>query len=186
MSGKLPALTGAGGGTQRGSIMRVLIYKRTHKVDPDHNGCFGADDCMGAVRARDFDAVIGVGGIGPEAHANGIARQVNWIGIGPHKTTKRGYRGPLITFDHFLDFGTEGPDFETLAPILAKRFYSNNARHVMDGLRKGEYREALKILKLAESEPASPRRSTGHRRTGRPNRCRGRRQTKHCESRMGY
>ena len=43
--------------------MRVLIYKRAHPFDPNEDGVFGCQDCMGAVRARRFDAVIGVGGI---------------------------------------------------------------------------------------------------------------------------
>src|SRR5262245_17135282 len=99
--------------------MRVLVYKRTHNGDPDANGCFGAYDCMGTFRNRDFDAVVGVGGIGPEAQASGIAGQVNWIGIGPHKAYVPDKRGPEVTFDHFLDFGIDGPDFRRLAPRLA-------------------------------------------------------------------
>jgi len=47
--------------------MRILVYKRTHNGDPDQIGRFGAYDCMGSVRRREFDAVIDVGGIGPEA-----------------------------------------------------------------------------------------------------------------------
>ena len=42
--------------------MRTLIYKRTHPGDPDEKGRFGICDCMGRVRAWDFEAVIGVGG----------------------------------------------------------------------------------------------------------------------------
>ena len=53
-----------------GPTVRILIYKRTHNGDPDAKGCFGACDCMGSVRSRSFDAVIGVGGIGPEAQAS--------------------------------------------------------------------------------------------------------------------
>ena len=49
---------------------RTLIYKRTHTGDPDPKaGVFGNNDCMGTVRKRDFDAVIGIGGIGPEPKA---------------------------------------------------------------------------------------------------------------------
>ena len=40
--------------------MQTLIYKRTHKGDPDKQGRFGIHDCMGRVRSRDFDAVIGM------------------------------------------------------------------------------------------------------------------------------
>src|SRR5437879_3527733 len=144
--------------------MRVLVYKRTHNGDPNPNGCFGSHDCMGMVRARRFDAVIGVGGIGPKPRANGIAGQINWIGIGPHRTTKRGHRGPVLTFDHFIDFGTDGPDFEKLAPKLSKRIYSNNIRHLIVGLPDENYREAQKILRLAEEEPPSPKRIVGGRR----------------------
>ncbi|HEX5759323.1 MAG TPA: hypothetical protein VF121_09025 [Thermoanaerobaculia bacterium] len=143
--------------------MRVLVYKRTHHGDPDQNGCFGVYDCMGAVRNRDFGAVIGVGGIGPDARANGVAGQVNWIGIGPRRTSVPGKRGPVVTFDHFLDFGTYGPKFRDLAPTLAERMYSNNLRHLMHGLREDEYREAIKILGLAEDAPQSRGGSPGRR-----------------------
>jgi hypothetical protein len=118
---------------------------------------------MGTVRARDFDAVIGIGGIGPEACANGIAGQVNWVGIGPHKINAPGKRGPLVTFDHFLDFGTEGPDFRTLAPTLAERMYCGGARHLMDGLSEEEHHEALKIVQLAKNEHPSPKRTASPR-----------------------
>jgi hypothetical protein len=137
---------------------RILIYKRTHDGDPGQYGCFGNEDCMGAVKKRNFDAVIGVGGIGAEAEKNGIAHKVNWIGIGPHKTNV-GKRGPLVTFDHFLDFGTDGPDFSCLTPTLANRMYSRNVRHVMNALSDQEYREALNIRRLAESAPPSKRRN---------------------------
>ena len=46
--------------------MRVLIYKRTHTGDPDENGWFGHLGCMGKVRCSDFQAVIGIGGMGIE------------------------------------------------------------------------------------------------------------------------
>jgi hypothetical protein len=84
--------------------MRVLIYKRTHPFDPNEDGVFGCEDCMGAVRRRRFDAVIGVGGIGAEAKGWKIDRRLNWVGIGVHKAESIpvGFRGPLITFDRFI------------------------------------------------------------------------------------
>jgi len=164
----------------RGNNVRVLVYKRTHNGDPDQDGRFGVYDCMGAVRHRDFDAVIGVGGIGPEAHANGIAGQVNWIGIGPRKTSDSDKRGPVVTFDHFLDFGTDGPDLRVLAPALAERMYSDNVRHLMDGLRKEEHREAIKILGLAQDAPPSPGQAASRGRAGRLSRCVARRRTNRC------
>jgi hypothetical protein len=135
--------------------LRVLVYKRTHNGDPDESGCFGAHDCMGAVRDRDFDAVIGVGGVGREAQASGITGKINWIGIGPHKTPAPGMRGVAVTFDHFHDFGTTGPDFRSLAPTLAERMYANNIRHVMDDLSDLEYVEVEGILRLGEASPPS-------------------------------
>lgn len=136
--------------------LRVLVYKRTHNGDPDAFGCFGAHDCMGAVRGRDFDAVVGVGGVGSKADTSGIAGKVNWIGIGPHKVSTAGMKWPVVTFDHFLNFGKIGPKFRTLAPVLAERMYMNNIRHVMDDLTDSEYSEVIGIIGLAESAPPSP------------------------------
>src|SRR5688500_9566396 len=131
-------------------MMRVLVYKRTHNGDPDGDGCFGAYDCMGNVREREFDAVLGVVGIDPEAQAGGIDGQVNWIGIGPHKQHVRGKRGPVVLFDHFLDFGTDGPDFREMAPQLAARMYGDNVRSILDGMSDAEQEEAEGIVQLAE------------------------------------
>lgn len=87
---------------------RALIYKRTHSGDPDpKTGVFGNNDCMKTIRGRSFDAVIGVGGIGREARSEGIARKLTWIGIGPRKIGEPSR--PLVTFDHFLYYGEEGP-----------------------------------------------------------------------------
>ena len=145
--------------------MRILVYKRTHNGDPDSYGCFGAYDCMGTVRNREFDAVIGVGGVGPEAQANGIAEQINWIGIGPLKNYVRGKRGPEVTFDHFLDYGTDGPSFRELAPALATRMYANNVRSILHGLDEREHAEATEIVQLAFSSPPSPGQSISRRTT---------------------
>src|SRR5687768_3773034 len=103
--------------------MPTLVYKRTHKGDPDSCGRFGCNDCMGRVRSWDFDAVIGVGGTGREARKCGIAGKVNWIGIGRHETYERGKADPVITFDHFKDLSDDDVDFATEAPVLAKRVY---------------------------------------------------------------
>src|SRR5688572_25971831 len=122
--------------------MKTLVYKRTHHGDPDEQGVFGIHDCMGQVRAWDFEAVIGVGGLGPEARSHGIDGKVNWIGIGPHKTVVAGKRGPVVTFDQFVFYGADGPDFEKLAPVLAERIYSRNVRVVMNGFSATEQVEA--------------------------------------------
>lgn len=148
--------------------MRILIYKRTHNGDPDVRGRFGAYDCMGAVRDWNYDAVIGIGGIGREAQTSGIAGQVNWIGVGPQKAYK-GLRGPVVTFDHFVHFGTAGPDFRSLAPALAERVYASNIRAVLHGLSAQEWTEAKAIVGLAADAPPSidHRTSSPPRKPGR-------------------
>jgi hypothetical protein len=135
--------------------MRTLIYKRTHHGDPDEQGVFGIHDCMGQVRAWDFEAVIGIGGLGPEARSHGIDGKVNWIGIRPHKKAVAGKRGPVVTFDHFVFYGSSGPDFERLAPVLAERIYSRNVRVAMNGLNATEETEVERILGLAKGATAS-------------------------------
>jgi hypothetical protein len=65
--------------------MRTLVYLRNHSGDPDEEGVFGVNDCMGQVRFWGFEAVIGVGGMGAEAQSWGISGKVTWIGIGPQK-----------------------------------------------------------------------------------------------------
>jgi hypothetical protein len=161
-------------------VRRVLVYKRTHNGDPDADGCFGAYDCMGSVRDRAFDAVVGVGGIGPEAVSNGIDGQVNWVGIGPHKRWVRGKRGPEVLFDHFLYFGADGPDFRALAPRLAARLYGDNVRSILGGMSDAERREAEGIVRLAEGKPASPGLPAGGMRFRRVSLCRSRRRTARC------
>ncbi len=135
--------------------MNILVYKRTHVGDPGPDGCFGVYDCMGAVRDRDYGAVIGIGGIGLEAKSHGIAGTVNWIGVGPHKTYT-GKRGPEVTFDHFVFYGCDGADFAEHAPLLAKRMYDHNVRSILHGLSKVEYAEAVAIVAWAGDAPPSP------------------------------
>jgi hypothetical protein len=133
--------------------MRTLVYKRTHNGDPDALGQFGIRDCMGSVRARDYDAVIGVGGTGDEPRSFGLAEKVNWIGIGPHKSPDSS-RGPLVTFDHFLLFGNKGPALVELAPSLAAHIYGKNVRSLMT-FTEQEQREVGSILELAKNAPPS-------------------------------
>lgn len=135
--------------------MSILLYKRTHNGDPDHAGCFGIHDCMGSIRDRDFEAVIGVGGLGSHAKANGIDGKVNWIGIGPRKVRVKGKRGAEVTFDHFLDYGTRGPDFRVIAPTLANRVYRDNIRVLLRSFTAAELSEARNIVSLASKSPPS-------------------------------
>ena len=98
--------------------MRILLYKRTHIGDPDERGRFGIHDCMGNVRACEYDAVIGVGGgIGAEPQLYGIDRKINWVGIYPTKTQSQTSKGLLVTFKHFLLLDKKGPLLKNLAPV---------------------------------------------------------------------
>src|SRR5437667_11114012 len=111
--------------------MRTLIYKRTHSGDPDPtSGTFGVRDCMGKVRDRSFEAVIGCGGTGDEARSWRIAGKLTWVGIGPHREdAPPRFRGrKLLTFDHFLSYGDIGRPLPELAPRLAAQPYRLNHR----------------------------------------------------------
>ena len=65
--------------------MRVLIYKRTHKGDPNETGIFGIQDCMGRIRNWNYDAVIGIGGESAWRDDIGIKYKINWIGLAPQR-----------------------------------------------------------------------------------------------------
>ena len=113
--------------------MRTLIYKRTHTGDPDpKTGVFGNHDCMGSVRERQFDAVIGIGGVGPEPKSFGIAGKLNWVGIDPiYDGRDPDRRGPRLRFRHFLDFKKDGPPLQGRYPALADLMYGKNVRSIM-------------------------------------------------------
>ena len=145
--------------------MRTLIYKRTHTGDPDASGHFGICDCMGRVRAMDFDAVIGIGGIGHEAQVAAIAGKLTWIGIGAHRAISNG-RGPQVTFDKFVLFDRKGKELSDIAPTLARRFYLNHGpRYVFDeNLSDVEKVETRRILRLAQGGPSSKKAPRGMRR----------------------
>jgi hypothetical protein len=131
--------------------MRLLLYKRTHTGDPDESGVFGIHDCMGRVRALNYDAVIGVGGVGAEPVRNGIDSKITWIGINP-SFGPIFQRGPLVTFEHFLIFDQVGPAFSAWAPKTAKRFYERRARYVileLDELDPAEKSELSEVIDRA-------------------------------------
>ncbi len=145
-------------------MRRTLIYKRTHNGDPDpKTGVFGCNNCMGTVRGWGFDAVIGVGGISREPECEGIAGKLTWIGIDKHETIDDPSRSfvtpsrPLVTFDHFLYYGDQGPLLKNIAPSLANRMlYDNNVRTLMDSLSREQQQEVDKLLDLAMDAPPSP------------------------------
>ena len=134
--------------------MRTLVCKRTHIGDPNNQGEFGCNGCMGGVRDWDYDAVIGIGGQSEEPLKWGIARKLTWIGIGPHKTSVPGKKFPILTFDHFLKFDEEGQLLADLAPHLADLMYVKKARNVMT-FNIDEQADVDKVLALAAHAPPS-------------------------------
>jgi len=132
--------------------LRVLIYKRTHTGDPTPEGVFGLSDCMGRVRAREYEAAIGVGGTSAEPQACGIAGRITWVGVGARRSVDKpvGHRGPIVQFDRFRLFDATGPMLDILAPALAHHLFRVNRRVVMsDSLNSTIQREIAKVLALA-------------------------------------
>jgi hypothetical protein len=127
--------------------MRILVYKRTHVGDPDGHGRFGNRDCMGRVRDRKYDAVIGVGGIGREARRWGIDRKLNWVGLRPKWMRGIGGRAAVVTFEEFRRFEEQGPLLAAIAPKLAERMYKKGARVLLLRASDWEHAEAAAILR---------------------------------------
>jgi hypothetical protein len=138
--------------------MKTLFYKRTHNGDPE-NGVFGAHDCMGRVRALDFDNVVGIGGLGKQAWRDGIAGLVNWIGIGAVRTTVKGKRGPEVRFARHVR--PKGISVTKIAPEKAARFYAGGARWLLVDNNDPEVQAILKLTKGAR--PSRARRITAPR-----------------------
>jgi hypothetical protein len=155
--------------------VRTLVYKRTHKGDPDKKGRFGIKDCLGGIRSWDFEAVIGIGGIGSRAIAQGINGKVNWIGIDPQKGAIHG-RGPLVTFKHFVLYDGKGVKVGKQARTLAQRMYSPNAPRFLfnDNFKKVEQAEIDRLLKMAKTAKPSvgtPRRQSRAKSACGPKHC---------------
>lgn len=134
--------------------MNTLIFKRTHSGDPNTRGVFGVHDCMGQVRRWNFDAVIGVGGKRPWPDHKNIAYRINWIGINPTKkeASKRGWRGPYVTFGRFVLYNETGPELKKVAPKLFKyMFEDKDVRAVMsESHSRGMQQEIARILRMAK------------------------------------
>ena len=141
--------------------MRTLIYKRTHSNDPDPNtGVFGNRDCMGQVRAWDFDAVIGIGGVGEKPKRHAIAGKLTWIGIGPQKFFgDPDSRGPQLVFRQFKYFGEDGPLLVNKYPALARYMYETHRRlaiHLWPSAAGPELDHDVEaVLRLAKNVPPS-------------------------------
>lgn len=133
--------------------MRIFTYKRVHINDPDMQGRFGINDCMGKIRSYKYDAVIGIGGIGAEPRSYGIDRKINWVGIDPIKTVNNTKGNVIVTFKHFLLLEEQGPLLKDMAPRLAKRFYEGGVRMLIKNYSAEELSEAIKILKWSKQYP---------------------------------
>jgi hypothetical protein len=146
--------------------VRIMIYKRTHTGDPTPEGIFGLSDCMGRVRAREYDAVIGVGGLSAEPQACGIAGRITWVGVGAHRgeSIPVGYRGPIVEFDRFKLFDEAGPLLDALAPALAQHLFGVHRRVVMsDGLGETMQHEIARILRLVSGSSIRRPRTTSQK-----------------------
>lgn len=126
--------------------MRILTYKRTHTGDPDNRGIFGINDCMGIIRNRSFDAVVGIGSKSPWNNSKQISGKVTWVGVGPFRIKSSIYRGDLIAFENFVLLDGDGPEFEAIAPNLAKRFYQGKARSIINSYSKVEKQEIHALI----------------------------------------
>jgi len=137
---------------------RTLIYKRTHRGDPDDRGIFGIHDCMGQVRGWELGSAIGVGGSVPDPGHEDIAGKVTWIGLGP-EIVGRTARGPLLRFRWFRRFDEIGPKLKILAPILfAHMFVDRHVRALLSqNLQEAEKEEVKRILRWGEEGRDSKR-----------------------------
>ena len=125
--------------------MRILTYKRTHTCDPDKNGVFGVNDCMGKLRSLEYDSVLGVGGIGAEPRAFEIDGKFTWVGVYPTKTLGE-WDAPMVAFHRFILFDASGPKLHSLAPPLSKRMYQGKARYLLRGYSVSEQAEAEEVV----------------------------------------
>ncbi|WP_205897614.1 hypothetical protein [Pseudomonas savastanoi] len=116
--------------------------------DPDRSGTFGIHGCMGSVRDWEFDAVIGIGGIGSEPQSHGIAGRVTWAGRKPKKRHSLSGVGMLVTFEAFTLLDSKGPLLSEIAPNLARRMYEGRVRTLLDSYSIDEQAEAEHVIKL--------------------------------------
>ncbi len=149
--------------------MRILTYKRTHIGDPDHLGRFGVNDCMGTVRNLRYEAVIGIGGFGPEPCRHQINGKVTWVGWGPKWSHPfPGHRAGIVRFDEFVLLENLGPTLRSMAPKLAKRL-GRGVRYLIDSYTPAEQREAELVVARGRAQ-ASKR---GRAFASKPKACKG-------------
>jgi hypothetical protein len=104
--------------------MRVLVYKQTHLGDPDLGGSWR--HCMGPIRLRAYDAVVGIGGSSGEPQEWGIADKITWVGVGPQV-----YYG-VVRFERYCSFGNQGPLVDDRLPMLTRKMKKARNRMILD------------------------------------------------------
>ncbi len=134
--------------------MKILIYKRTHKGDPDERGIFGINDCMG--RIRDYDAVIGIGGKAPWKDDQDIRHKINWVGLEPRWINAEGKRAQCVVFSNFELFEEKGLDIKANFPNLFNYIYDTQKRfEIPSELPEDVLKEVQQILKSVEKSKPS-------------------------------
>jgi hypothetical protein len=127
--------------------MATLVYKMTHRGDPDSDlGFWGVEDCMGQVRRYGFDAVIGIGGRSWWTNQTNRTGEIVWIGLGP-ETVDQGKRGPVLRFAHFRYFREGELMLRAIAPNLEKSMHKRRFR--LYGFSQIQEQEIAQIRKLA-------------------------------------
>lgn len=128
---------------------------------------------MGKVRDREFDAVIGVGGLSREPVRHGIARRLTWIGITPHQVDIASDTYPVVAFEHFYLKDQQGPFLSDKAPKLAARLFAKNAPRVVMLDADDEIVALLRLAKRSRPSPAMFERSTKRNdwKRGKKNSC---------------
>ncbi|GEM_PF-3481185 len=107
--------------------MKILVYRRTHRGDPNSKGEFGCHNCMGLVRNWNYDAVIGIGGKKPDRGEEEIKEKITWVGIFPTKTASpHGFKGPLVTFKKFILWDEKGLLVKDYYPALYEYMFVRN------------------------------------------------------------
>lgn len=133
----------------------VLIYRRTHAGDPNMDGVFGCNNCMGSARGWHYDAVIGIGGKCPDTGYEKLAYKVNWIGIGPTKTPKES-KEPLVTFEKFALWEEKGLKLIDCAPELYRYlFIEGKVPRAGKNFPERVYKEILQLLEMVDNSKPS-------------------------------
>lgn len=136
--------------------MRILIYKRTHKGDPDDKGIFGNQDCMGRIRNWNYDAVIGIGGKTTFKGDENIKFKINWIGLEPKRFNSESKRGDYVAFSHFALFEEKGKEIRSYYPRLFDYMYNSRKRFDMASeLPQDVSDEVMDIIESVKNFPSS-------------------------------